>query len=450
VDRSRAKRILTLGSGYPIAVVVIASLTVALVPIREDTSVGTSLSLYLLGVVATTALAGRNPGLLAAVISPGVANWFIIPPYHTFRINSGENIVELIVFVSVSTIVSAFVSLAARRAKQAARAEHESRALARLAELSQFDSVDQIVELIGETFSFDKVTLVVDGETLDRDATIHDVAPGVVLATEGAALDSDDVRLLHSFIAQLGKSIEEREMRRLALEAESLSRADELRTAILRSVSHDLRTPLANIKAAVSSLRQDDVAWTEDAEDEFLASIENDTDRLTRLITNLLDLGRLEAGVLTPIPRPMSIGSIIEVVVADHGDPERLDVRVPHDLPDVRIDAALVERALDNLVGNALKYSPAGAKVTVTGRAVGDEIEICVIDNGPGIPASQHHVVIRPFHRLDDTKQAGGLGLGLAIADRLLAAVGGRLELRETPGGGLTTATMLPMAEVPT
>lgn len=449
MELSRLKRTVTFGSGYPLSVAVMALLTVILVPLRDDTSVATALSLYLLGVVATTAVAGRNPGLLAAVIAPWIANWFIIPPYHTFRINSGENIVELAVFVSVSAIVSAFVSLAARRANQAARAEHESRSLARLAELSQFDPVEQIVELIAETFSFTTVRLVDELASVDQDTSVHDVAPGFVLATRGPALDADDSRLLQSFIAQLRKSIEQREIRRLALEAESLSRADELRTAILRSVSHDLRTPLANIKAAVSSLRQDDVEWNEEAEDEFLASIESDTDRLTRLITNLLDLGRLEAGVLTPIPRPTSIGAIIEVVVADHGDPERLDVRVPHDLPDVRIDAALVERALDNLVGNALKYSPADGKVTVTGRAVGDEIEICVIDNGPGIPASQHHVVIRPFHRLDDTKQAGGLGLGLAIADRLLAAVGGRLELRETPGGGLTTATLLPMAEVP-
>lgn len=447
--RAHLKRILSFGSGYPLAIAVIAMLTVALVPLRDDMSVATSLSLYLLGVVATTAMTGRNPGLLAAVLAPGVANWFIIPPYHTFRINRGENIVELVVFVSVAGIVSVFVSLAARRAKQAARAEHESRSLARLAELSQFDPVEQIVELIGETFSFTEVRLIEETASRTTGETFHSVAPGIGLLTRGPRLDADDTRLFLSHITQLRKSIEQREMRRLALEAESLSRADELRTAILRSVSHDLRTPLASIKAAVSSLRQNDVEWSEEAEAEFLASIETETDRLTRLIINLLDLGRLEAGVLTPLPRASSVEAIVEVVVSDLGQTERLDVRVPSDLPDVRTDAALVERAFDNLVGNALKYAPAHGKVTITGRVVGHEVEVCVIDNGPGIPESQRQVVLRPFHRLDDAKQAGGLGLGLAIADRLVAAVGGRLELRETPGGGLTSVTFLPIAGGP-
>ncbi len=445
MEWSRWKRLLNVGHGYPLSVATIASLTFALVPLRDDLSVSTALSIYLLGVVATTAITGRNPGLLAAILAPGVANWFIIPPYHTFRINRSENILELAVFVSVAAVVSAFVSLAANRARQAARAEHESRSLARLAELSQFDPVEQIVDLIAETFEFETVLLVMDADVIDPTTKLFDVAPGLRLGVRGRQLDADDSRLLQSFIAQLRKSIEQREVRRLALEAESLSRADELRTAILRSVSHDLRTPLASIKAAVSSLRQDDVVWSDEAEDEFLESIEAETDRLTRLITNLLDLGRLEAGVLTPIARPCSIDTILETVVADVADRGRLDVLLSSDLPDLMVDAALVERALDNLVGNALKYSPPDARVTISGQVVADHLEILVVDRGPGIPAPQRDVVIRPFHRLDDTKQAGGLGLGLAIADRLLAAVGGRLELRDTPSGGLTTAALLPL-----
>ena len=445
MEWSRWKRLLNVGHGYPLSVATIASLTFALVPLRDDLSVSTALSIYLLGVVATTAITGRNPGLLTAILAPGVANWFIIPPYHTFRINRSENILELAVFVSVAAVVSAFVSLAANRARQAARAEHESRSLARLAELSQFDPVEQIVDLIAETFEFETVLLVMDADVIDPTTKLFDVAPGLRLGVRGRQLDADDSRLLQSFIAQLRKSIEQREVRRLALEAESLSRADELRTAILRSVSHDLRTPLASIKAAVSSLRQDDVVWSDEAEDEFLESIEAETDRLTRLITNLLDLGRLEAGVLTPIARPCSIDTILETVVADVADRGRLDVLLSSDLPDLMVDAALVERALDNLVGNALKYSPPDARVTISGQVVADHLEILVVDRGPGIPAPQRDVVIRPFHRLDDTKQAGGLGLGLAIADRLLAAVGGRLELRDTPSGGLTTAALLPL-----
>jgi two-component system, OmpR family, sensor histidine kinase KdpD len=460
VNGAPIKRTLTVGAGYPLAGLIIVTLTAILIPLRDHLSVATSLSLYLLGVVATAAAAGRNPALVAAVVAPGVANWFLIPPLHTFRINRGENIIELAIFVSVAGIVSSFVSLAARRAEEAERAGRESRALSRLAELSLFDPVEQIVELIRETFGFTSVSLVSnDGHhdfssgthnDGDREGHVgmttahHVVRPDVVLITRGVDLDSDNRRLLRSFVAQLDKSIEQRDMHRLAMEAEALTRADELRTALLRSVSHDLRTPLASIKAAVSSLRQDDVEWPDDVEAEFLASIEGETDRLTRLITNLLDLGRLEAGVLSPIPRPTSVEAVIEAVAAEQPDSSRIIVVIPSDLPDVFVDAALVERALANLVGNALKYSPAGLNVTVEGRLSGGTVLLSVIDRGPGVPDAAKGVVVRPFHRLDDTRQAGGLGLGLAIADRMIAAVGGRLELHDTPGGGLTTTAVLP------
>ncbi len=461
MNSERIRRLLALGSGYPFALGVMVALTAAFVPLRNDLSVATLLSLYLLGVVATTGVVGRNPGLLFALLAPVVANWFLIPPYHTFRINRGENILELVVFVSVAAIVSSFVSIAARRAADAARAEREARALARLAEISQFDPVEQIVELVRETFDFRSARLHLDdgdddyvvSRSASRDSDepsttatgTYQFTGGSLSIVRDSASDTENERLFRSFINQLDKAVEQRRVRALALEAETLNRADELRTAILRSVSHDLRTPLASIKAAVSSLRQDDVTWTAEIEAEFLSSIETETDRLTRLIGNLLDLGRLEAGVLTPIPRSTSIDFVVEAAVSDQPDAGRVDIEIPPDLPDVLIDTALVERAISNLVGNAVKYSPSGRRVTIGARHVSDVVEVSVVDHGPGIPDASKSTVTRPFHRLDDNKQAGGLGLGLAIADRLLAAVGGRLEMRDTPGGGLTTVAVLPI-----
>lgn len=457
---------MALGSGYPFALCVMVVLTVASVPLRNDLSVATLLSLYLLGVVATTGVVGRNPGLLFALLAPVVANWFLIPPYHTFRINRGENILELVVFVSVAAIVSSFVSIAARRAADAARAEREARALARLAEISQFDPTEQIVDLVRETFDFLSAALLLDdggdafvvSRSSARDSGETSTAPtstdtyrfasGALTVVRDSSSNADDERLLRSFINQLDKAVEQRRVRTLALEAETLNRADELRTAILRSVSHDLRTPLASIKAAVSSLRQDDVTWTADVEAEFLSSIETETDRLTRLIGNLLDLGRLEAGVLTPILRSTSIDAVVEAAVYDQPDVGRVDIDIPPDLPDVLVDRALVERAISNLVGNAVKYSPSGRRVTIRARYISNMVEVSVVDHGPGIPDASKNTVTRPFHRLDDNKQAGGLGLGLAIADRLLAAVGGRLEMRDTPGGGLTTVAVLPIGSL--
>ena len=358
--------------GFLLGAVLLASLTVFLVHHRNGVTVATSLALYLLLVVSVTAVGGRLPGIAAALAAPPLANWYLIPPYHTFRINKGDNLLELSVFISTSTIVSAYVSIAARRAAEAEQARRETYRLA----------------------------------------------------------------------------LEQRRLRKLALEAEMLAKADELRTAMLRAVSHDLRTPLAGIKASVSSLRQPDVRWSEPERDDFLRSIETETDRLTDIVTNLLDLSRIEAGVLRPVMRVMSPEDVVSGSVRSLPDgAERVAVSVPEDTPDIVTDHALLERVIVNLVQNALKWSPSGAVVEVDCRGCGPEVVVSVVDHGPGIPEEKREAVLQPFHRLDDTRAGSGLGLGLAIADRLVAALGGRLEMSDTPGGGLTVRVAVPRAE---
>ena len=360
-----------LAGGFLLGVVLLAGLTSFLVHHRSGISVATSLALYLLVVVSVTAIGGPLPGVTAAVAAPLLANWYLIPPYHTLRINNGDNLIELSVFVSTATIVSAYVSIAERRAVEADQARRTTQKMA----------------------------------------------------------------------------IEQNRLRKLALEAEMLAKADELRTAILRAVSHDLRTPLAAIKASVSSLRQEDVQWGEAERAEFLQSIEGETDRLTNIVTNLLDLSRIEAGVVRPSMYATSVDDVISTTLRSMpGSAADITVDVPADLPDVFADHALFERALVNLVQNAAKWSPAGTAVTVCGRAVGDVVEISVVDHGPGIPVEKRLQVLQPFHRLTDATSGGGLGLGLAIADRLVASMNGHLELRETAGGGLTAVITLPAA----
>lgn len=354
--------------GWLFGATALVSLTSVLVHNRGGVSVATSLSLFLLIVVATTAIGGRVPGITAALVAPLLANWYLIPPYHTLRINNRENILELSVFLSTAAIVAAYVSVAARRADEAEAARRETYAL----------------------------------------------------AEEAARL------------------------RKIALEAEVLTRADELRTAILRAVSHDLRTPLASIKASVSSLRQSDVDWSAEDMAEFLASIEDDTDGLNRVVTNLLDLSRLEAGVLRPVMEEVSLEDVVPMVVrAFPRDADRIDVMLTGNETEVVVDSALLERVLVNLVQNALKWSPPGSRVAVrTGRA-GHLVSVDVVDHGPGIPADVREVVLQPFHRLGDATTAGGVGLGLAIADRMVHAMDGRLEMADTPGGGLTVSVWL-------
>ncbi len=441
----------------------LTALTSVLAANRGDISVAASLSLYLLTVVAITAVGGAVPGLLAAVAAPLLANWFLIPPYHTFRIDDGENVLELVVFLSVASIVSVFVSIAARRAVDAERARREAATLAALAGSGHLDLPDVVVDQLRRAFRLHGVAVLAPGDepmqvlasagdaprgTGDAD-DVHPLSSGFVLVTRGPALGADDHRVMRAFLGELSRALEQQRLREIAAEAEALARADELRTAMLRAVSHDLRSPLASIKASVSSMRQPDVEWSAEAQADFLASIEDETDRLTSIVTNLLDLSRLEAGVLRPVLRSASMEEIVPASLHAVGAAaDRVSIELPGDLPEVQTDPALLDRVVANLVGNALRWSPPDRRVRVRAHATRAEVQLHVIDHGPGIPSVQRAVVVQPFHRLDDSGASGGLGLGLAIADRFVAAMGGTLELRDTPGGGLTAVVSLPAASI--
>ncbi len=452
---TRSRRLM----GFLLGGILLTLLTIFLVSTRDEISVTTSLSLYLLCVVAITAVGGTLPGIISAITAPFLANWFLIAPLHTLRINNRENIIELFVFVSTSVIVSAFVSMASRRTSEAEHAWREASTLAALTESGTSEPLADIVRLLATTFHFSGVSLLnIEGDTPEiltsvgehppEDAEHADIVSqlgnNIVLAANGPALSADDHRILHAFTRQLTRALEQKRLYNIAMDAESLAKADELRTAILRAVSHDLRSPLSSIKASVSSLRETDVEWPEDVAADFLSSIESETDRLTSIVTNLLDLSRLEAGVLRPSMRAMSIEEVLPSVIHSFdADTNRIETDLPLQTPDIDADPALLERVLANLIANALVWSPVESTVTVSLHQRFNEIQIHIIDHGPGIPPDQQNIVKQPFHRLHDTSPHGGLGLGLSIADRLVAAMNGRLELRDTPGGGLTTVVIL-------
>jgi len=360
--------------------------------------------------------------------------------------------------------VSSFVSISARRALEAERARREATILAELAGPVGSDPLDRIVDHLRTSFSLNGVALLRrDSETADwvRLATAGNHPPAhpdaadvtepvdddVLLVATGGVLTADDHRVLGSFVQQLRLAIEQQRLSETAARAEVLDRADELRTAMLRAVSHDLRTPLAGIKASVSSLRQHDVEWPPEVRDEFLEAIEDDTDRLTAIVTNLLDLSRLQAGVLRPSLRPVALEEVIPAALHSLGaGAEAVRVELPDQPDDLVADPALLERVVANLVGNALTWSPAEGSVRLAVHRRGDSIQVHVVDHGPGIRPAQRAQVLQPFHRLGDGAHQPGLGLGLAIADGLTAAMGGHLELRDTPGGGLTAVITLPRA----
>lgn len=236
------------------------------------------------------------------------------------------------------------------------------------------------------------------------------------------------------------------DLRAGATSAAALTEANAFRTAILAAVSHDLRTPLSSIKASVSSLRQHDVAWSLDEVEEFLATIDEETDRLNGLIGNLLDLSRLQTNTLRILERDVGLEEITPAAIASLGELAfRVDSYIDETLPRVRVDPGLLERSVANLVANAVTWSPTNARVRVDAAFIDDHIDLRVIDTGPGIPIAFRGQVFEPFQRLGD-RGANGVGLGLAVARGFITAMAGSLTVEDTPGGGTTMVVSLPVA----
>jgi two-component system sensor histidine kinase KdpD len=275
-----------------------------------------------------------------------------------------------------------------------------------------------------------------------------------VLVLGGRALAAEDQRVLNAFAAQVGVAFEQRRLTQAANAAADVAEADRMRTALLNAVSHDLRTPIASAKAAISSLRSGEVHWSREDRQELLATADDALDRLTDLVTNLLDLSRLQAGVLSVAIRPVDVDEVVGIAL-DHVRavvPDRswqlVEVDIPSTLPEVAADSGLLERVIANLVENALRHTPPDKPVRIAASPIGDVVEVRVIDRGPGIPVDDRQQVFAPFQRLDDHGASGGtgVGLGLAIARGFVEAMHGTVTLEDTPGGGLTAAVGLPIA----
>ena len=444
--------------GFLLAVVGLPLLTWLLSDLRTDLGLPSVLLLFLLLVVAISAVGGVWPALSAAVVGFLLANWYFTPPIHTFTIEEGENLLALSVFLTVAAVMSAFVSLAARRAADGARARAEAEALAGLAGAAPvpvlLDGLRRILAL-DACAVFHKTD---PGWTLDHavGAPVPDNPAGRevelddlhVLALTGRPIESgEDNRILEAFAREIASSLALEELQAEASEAGVLAAAGDLRTAILSAVSHDLRTPLSGIKASVTSLLQEDVEWTPEAQHEFLVTIDEESDRLNTLVGNLLDMSRLQTGALDVSLSAVGVDEVIPAALASIGA-RAVDVEVDVDEthPRVLADPGLLERALANVIVNALNHSPPGEPVRVVAGAAGDAVDVRIVDRGPGVPASERDRVFLPFQRLGDAGGADGVGLGLAVAKGFVEAIGGDVEIEDTPGGGLTMVFRLKAA----
>jgi two-component system sensor histidine kinase KdpD len=460
----KARRPVTLGLsrrrqlwGWGLAIVGLPVLTFTLTQMRSGVSLPGDLLLYLALVAAVAAVGGPWPGLFAAVAAVLLANWYFTPPIHTLTIGAGNNVLALVVFLGVAGLVSWLVGYASRRSVESARARSEAAVLVRLAGalLSEQDPLVEVMGQLRATFRLESVSLLRrdGGEGWRTVAVAGDLPPNspddatetafldsdTVLAINGPDLSADDRRVLRAFTDQLAVALRSRELAAEASSAELLSQANELRTALLRAVSHDLRTPLATIKASATTLLADDVNWTPEATHELLVTIDEEADRLNKLIGNLLDMSRLQGGTLDLLHEDVGVDEVVAQALASLGDrAKRVVAEVPETLPRINTDPALLERAIANVVDNAIAWSPPDRPVRLEAAAFGGSVELRIIDRGPGIPPDQRERIFQPFQRLGDQHRGEGVGLGLAVARGFVDAIGGELTVEDTPGGGTT------------
>ncbi|MCU1623776.1 MAG: Histidine kinase, gyrase and HSP90-like ATPase [Frankiales bacterium] len=450
-------------AGAVCVVVGLPLLTLLLVHQRETLPLATPVLLVLLVVVAGALLGGLRVGLPAAVVGGLVLNWFFTVPYDTLVVDKVDQLVVLGVYLAVAVVVSLAVGLAARRTAEATRARAEAQALSSLAggALAEVETLTGLLERIRVVFAVREVALLEhDGQSWstvqaavgsapadDEETELRiDITASLALSVRGPALFGEDQRVLRSFAEAAATALEGRRLAVRAAEAAQFEAADRMRTALLAAVGHDLRTPLAGIKAAVSSLRQADMTWTAQESSELLETIEQSADRLQALVVNLLDASRLQAGVVSSMPEPITLEEVIGRALLTVADPGRVHLEIPEVLPEVLVDVGLAERVVANLLDNALRYSPAGLLVTVTGYVRGTQVACEVIDHGPGVPRHLWNQVFAPFQRLGD-RRPGGVGLGLAVARGFTEAMGGTLHPDDTPGGGLTMRLLLPSVQ---
>jgi two-component system sensor histidine kinase KdpD len=443
-------------SGVLVAVVGLPLLTLLLALARHHLSLTDDLLIYLVAVVGLAVIGGFWPAVLGAAAASLLLNWYFTPPLHTFTIDKPDNLLALLLFVTVAMLVSSVVHLAASRAGQAARSREEARLLLTLAQtvLGGADTpaavLDHLVATLGgraellEFVSGRWVRIAASGSAPDGAATTRvNVRTDLTLEVAGQP-DPIASGLLAGFAAQAAAALDRERLRTQAAQAEALAEGNRMRTALLAAVSHDLRTPLASIKASVSSLRQTDVAWSESDEEALLATIEQNADRLDGLIGNLLDMSRLHTGSLQPFLRPITIDEVAPIALRGLDAPANVRFEVPDEMPLILADPGLLERVLANLFSNALYHSPAARPPALQAHRQDDTVVLEVIDHGPGVPDGLKTEIFEPFRRFDDRKV--GVGLGLAVAKGFTEAMGGAIVAADTPGGGLTVRITLPVA----
>jgi len=463
--------------GFIAALLVPPALTAVLDQLRENLNLTSTSLLFLAAVVAVARLGGMFSALASALWASLLLNYYFVLPLHSPAIADANDAIALAVFVVVALTVASVVDLAARQSRRAARANAEAETLnaLSLAVLRGDGALGALLDQLRAAFETTAVSLLQQefdaGAATATPTAWHTIAssgteppttpgsadtlvpvdPDAVLALRGRVLDAADRHVLSAFTAQATAALERKRLAESAADAAALQAADKMRTALLAAVSHDLRAPLSAARAAVSTLADPELALAPSDHTELLEIADQSLTRLTRLVEDLLDMSRLQAGALSPRLTPIDVRDVLAPALEslpDGGADDRVHVAppTPSAPPTLALaDGPLLERVLANLLTNAIKHTD--SPVTVCLEADADHVRIRVTDRGPGIPASARDLVFRPFQRLGDRDNTAGVGLGLALARGLTESMGGTLTPEETPGGGLTMVLTLPAAQ---
>lgn len=425
--------------------------------------------LMLAVVVATALIGGLLPAVVAALVGGLLLNLLFVAPVGTLAVADPQNAAAIALFVLIGVAVSSVVDLAARRAEQAQRARREADRLGLLAQqlLVTGDDLGPVLEQACRSTGMTGAALwrtdpdgrfqVEDGwgdpaDPTGPDQVVVPVADAAVLVLTGPAPGQEDRALLRAYAGHLRVLRDRRTAAAQARRTAALEEGNRTRTALLAAVSHDLRSPLATIKAAAGSLRDPELDWDAADQAELLGTIEEGTDQMAHLVANLLDLSRLQTDTVRPLLTEVDLDEAVRAAVLLAGGPPGRVVRaLPPTLPPAWADPGLLERVLVNLVENALRYAPADTELRVraaaaTGTDGQPVVDLELVDHGPGIAEEDRDQLFLPFRRLSDAPGGQGLGLGLAVAHGLARAMGAELGAHGTAGGGLTMTLRLPTA----
>lgn len=443
-------------AGFLTTAVVGPLLTWALVATRQPDSITADVLAFQLMAVVVALVGGAWPALVAALASGLVIDFFFIDPLHTVTVGQPWHAVALLFYVIITALVSVVVGRAARQTRVARRAAAESELLQTVAG-SVLHGQDSLVALLGRTreaFTLAGVRLVSDGEVIGSaglpmgPCTTVSVGDHACLELYGPEPDGSERRLMAVIAAQVETALENRDLEATARAAEPLAATDRVRTALLSAVGHDLRRPLAAARAAVSGLVSEGAVLDDHDRRELLATADESLATLAGLVTDLLDVSRLQSGVLgvqvMPVDPSDVIGPALDELAAG---PDDVDLDLDPQVPPVLADPALLQRVVVNLLSNAQRFCPEGTRPRLATSSFAGRVEIRVIDHGPGIPEERWDDVFVPFQRLGDTDPGVGLGLGLALSKGFVEGMGGSLSPEETPGGGLTMVVSLPAAD---